>query len=267
MAHEFSTYQGAIGPEGTRRTSTYYGPVIGGLPISAWHCETCGLLRLTFVDGRTEERRLYPGPQPGLLAAPTPFDADATAFGMQARVSGITAPASMYTELTAPYQPAPLTPPWERIELPAWGPLTWMTVVGLGVVMAGLLVTGILAVYTYATPGALGPVAAITGLTFLAVLLMQLAGAAQRHWFPFPVLPPSIAVTQRVTPKLDGATVAVVTLLTLTIVGLFIAAILAVYTYSTSPAELPVVILTAIFAIGAVAIGLGSAVARRMRGR
>jgi hypothetical protein len=267
MAHEFSTYQGAIGPEGTRRTSTYYGPVLGGLPISAWHCETCGLLRLTFVDGRKEERRLYPGPQPGLLAEPTPFDADVMAFGMQARVSGITVPPSMYTELTAPYMAAPVTPPWERIELPAWGALTWMTVTGLGVVMAGLLVTGILAVYTYSTPDALGPVATITGLTFLAVLLMQLAGAAQRHWFPFPVLPPSVAVTQRVKPKLDGATVAVVTLLALTIAGLLIASILAVYTYATSPAELPVVVITAICGVGALVLGLGSAVARHMRGR
>lgn len=267
LAHEFSTYQGAIGPEGTRRTSTYYGPVLGGLPIRAWHCERCGLLRLAFVDGRTEERRLYPGPQPGLLASPTPFDPDAEAFGMQARVSGITVPPSMYTELTAPYTLPPITPPWERVELPAWGALTWMTVVGLGVVMVGLLVTGILAVYTYSTPDSLGPIAAITGLTFLAVLLMQLAGAVQRHWFPFPPLPPSIAVTQRVRPQPDGATVAVVTLLTLTIVGLCIASILAVYTYATSPAELPVVIITVIFAIGAMAVGLGAAAARHMRGR
>jgi hypothetical protein len=266
MAHEFSTYQGAIGPEGTRRTSTYYGPVIGGLPISAWHCETCGLLRLAFVDGRTEERRLYPGPQPGLLAAPTPLDPDRTAFGMQARVSGITVPPSMYIELTAPYEPPPITPPWERIELPSWGALTWISVVGLGVVILGLLSTGILAVYTYTTPDSLGPVATITGLTFLAVLLAQLAGAAQRRWFPFPTLPPSIAVTQRVKPKLDGVTVAVVTLLTLTIVGLFIASILAVYTYSTSAAELPIVVLTVIFAIGAAVLGLGSAIGRRWHG-
>ncbi len=266
MAHEFSTYEGAIGPEGTRRTSTYYGPVLGGLPISAWHCETCGLLRLTFLDGRKEERRLYPGPQPGMLAAPTSFDPEQVAFGMQARVSGITVPLSMYGELTAPYQPAPFTPPWEGIELPAWGALTWMSVAGLGIVMLGLFITGVLAVYTYTTPDALGPVATITGLTFLAVLLMQLAGAAQRHWFPFPTLAPSIAMTQRVKTKLDGATRAMVTLLTLTIVGLFIAAILAVYTYSTSAAELPVVVLTSIFAIGAVVVGLGSAIARRTRG-
>ena len=54
MAHEFATYQGAMGPEGKRRTVTHYGPVLGGLPIEAWHCEVCGLLRLTFPDGRVE---------------------------------------------------------------------------------------------------------------------------------------------------------------------------------------------------------------------
>jgi hypothetical protein len=266
MAHEFSTYQGAIGPEGTRRTSTYYGPVLGGLPITAWHCETCGLLRLAFIDGRKEERRLYPGPQPGLLAEATPFDPQQVAYGLQPRVSGLTVPPAMYTELTAPYQAAPITPLWERVELPAWGVLTWMTVVGLGVVMLGLLVTGILAVYTYSTPDALRPVAVVTGLTFLAVLLLQLAGAAQRHWFPFPHIAPSIADTQRGAPALDGPTIAVVTLLTFSMVGLFIAAILAVYTYSTSDAELPVVIITVISAILAAVIGLGASVARHMRG-
>jgi hypothetical protein len=266
MAHEFSTYQGAVGPEGTRRTSTYYGPVIGGLPISAWHCQTCGLLRLTFVDGRKEDRRLYPGPQPGLLVAPTPFDPQQVAYGLQARVSGVTVPPSMYTELTAPFQRAPATPMWERVELPAWDALTWATVVGLGVVMIGLLVIGILAVYTYSTPAAIGPVVTITGLTFFAILLLQLGGAAQRHFFPFPPISPSIADTQRGTPALDGSTKAVITLLVLSIVGLFIAAILAVYTYSTSAAELPVVVITAACAILAIVIGLGASIARHMRG-
>lgn len=267
MAHEFSTYQGAIGPEGTRRTSTYYGPVLGGLPISAWHCQTCGLLRLTFVDGRKEERRLYPGPQPGLLAEPTPFDPQQVGYGLQARVSGVTVPPTMYLELTAPYEPAPVTPLWERVELPAWDALTWTTVMGLGVVVIGLLIIGILAVYTYSTPDAIGPVVTVTGLTFFAVLLLQLAGAVQRHWFPFPPLTPSIATTQRGTPKLDGPTRAVVALLAFSVVGLFIAAILAVYTYSTSAAELPVVIITIIAAILAVVVGLGGSIARRTRGR
>ena len=83
MAHEFSTYQGAIGPEGTRRTSTYYGPVLGGLPISAWHCETCGLLRLTFIDGRKEERRSLPRARsPVCLWLPHPFDPQRVAYGL-----------------------------------------------------------------------------------------------------------------------------------------------------------------------------------------
>ena len=267
MANEFSTYQGAVGPEGTRRTSTYYGPVVGGLPISAWHCQTCGLLRLTFLDGRKEERRLYPGPQPGLLAAATPFDPLQVGYGLQARVSGITVPRSMYTELIAPYEAPPATPLRERVQLPTWGALTWMTVVGLGVVMVGLLVTGVLAVYTYSTPDAIGPVVTVTGLTFLAVLLMQLAGAAQRHWFPFPALAPSVARTQRGTATFDAPTIAVVTLLTISIVGLLVAAILAVYTYSTSDAELPVVIITVIAALLAAVVGLGGSVARHIRGR
>ncbi|MBJ7594095.1 MAG: hypothetical protein JF886_04405 [Candidatus Dormibacteraeota bacterium] len=267
MAHEFSTYQGAIGPEGTRRTSTYYGPVLGGLPISAWHCQTCGLLRLTFVDGRREERRLYPGPQPGLLAEPTPFDPQQVGYGLQARVSGVTVPPSMYTELVAPYERAPFPPLWERVELPAWNALTWTTVLGLSIVGVGLLITGILAVYTYTTPASVGPVVTATGLTFLAVLLLQLAGAAQRQWFPFPPIAPSVAATQRGTPALDGATKAVITLLSFSMLGLLAAAILAVYTYSTSAAELPVVIITVITALLAVIIGLGGSITRHMRGR
>jgi hypothetical protein len=118
----------------------------------------------------------------------------------------------------------------------------------------------------YSTPDAIGPVVTITGLTFFGVLLLQLGGAAQRHWFPFPPIAPSIADTQRGAPKLDGSTKAVITLLVLSIIGLFVAAILAVYTYSTSAAELPVVVITTICAILAIVIGLGSSIARHMRG-
>src|SRR5258708_25132878 len=82
MAHEFAQYEGGQGPEGKRRTLTFYGPVIGGLPITAWHCEVCGLLRLAYPDGRTEERRLFPGPQPGLLAEPSAIAPEASRFGM-----------------------------------------------------------------------------------------------------------------------------------------------------------------------------------------
>lgn len=263
MAHEFSHYQGAIGPEGLRRTSTYYGPVIGGLPIQAWHCQRCGLLRLSYMDGRREERRLYPGPQPGLLAEARPFDPQQEYFGLQARVSGLTVPPTMYLELTAPYARPPIAPPWERIVLPAWDVLTWFTVVGLAFVMAGLLATGILAVYDYRTPGAVGPVITITGYAFLAILLMQVAGAAQRHWFPFPTIAPSAADTHRGEPALDGATKAVITLLALTMLGLFVAAVLAVYTYSTSAAEGPVVIFTLVTGIAALVVGVSAAAGRR----
>ncbi len=267
MAHEFSHYEGAVGPEGTRRTSTYYGPVIGGLPIQAWHCQTCGLLRLSFLDGRKEERRLHPGPQPGLLAEATPFDPQQQHFGLQARVSGLTVPPRMYTELAAPYASAPISRPWERVALPSWDALTWFTVVGLAFVMVGLFATGFLAVYDYTTPAAVGPVVTITGYTFLAILLMQVAGAAQRHWFPFPAIAPSIAQTERGQPRMDGATAAVVTLLGVTMVGLFIAAVLAVYTYSTSAAEGPVVIVTVISAVFAAIIGVGASILRRIRSR
>ena len=267
MAREFSTYQGARGPEGVRRTSTYYGPVVGGLPISAWHCETCGLLRLTYVDGRSEERRLYPGPQPGLIARPAPFDERAETRGLQARVSGVTAPPTMYLELTAPFRRAAVTPVWQRVELPSWGVLTWLTVAGLVAVMVELLVLGILAVYTYSTPDAEGTLAVVTALTFVAVLAAQLFGAAQRHWFPFAPLPPSIAMAQRARPALDPATKTVVALLVVTMVGLFAISILATYTYWTSAAVLPVVVITVLCALGALAVGVGSAAARHLRGR
>jgi len=59
--------------------------------------------------------------------------------------------------------------------------------------------------------------------------------------------------------------VAVITLLSLTILGLFIAGVLAVYTYSTAAAEGPVVVITVVFALLAVIVGLGSAISRRSR--
>ena len=96
MAHEFAHYEGAVGPEGLRRTVTFYGPIVGGLPIRAWHCEKCGLLRLSYPDGRTEERRLFPGPQPGLLAAASPVATEREHYGMQARVSGLTRAARVH---------------------------------------------------------------------------------------------------------------------------------------------------------------------------
>ena len=265
MANEFSHYEGALGPEGVRRTTTYFGPVIGGLPIGAWHCETCGLLRLAYEDGRREERRLYPGPQPGLLAVPTAFDPDVTQYGLQARVSGLTVRPAIYTELAAPYQGAPLTLP--SVTLPDWNFLTWATVCGMLLVIAGLFATGILATYDYQTAYAVGPVIQVTGWTFLAILLMQVFGAAQRHFFPFPPIAPAEAVTRRDTPRIDGVTATVITLLTLTIIGLFIAGVLAVYTYSTSPAEGPVVILTTICGVGALVVLVAGAIARHLRPR
>lgn len=267
MAHEFSHYEGAVGPEGLRRTTTYFGPVIGGLPITAWHCEDCGLLRLSYPDGRSEERRLYPGPQPDLLAMATPFDPQQESYGLQARVSGLTVQPRMYADLVAPYAAEPIVFPWQRVVLPEWGFLTWLTMVGFAVVIVGLFASGVLAVYDYQTPAAIGPVISITGWTFFAMLVAQILGAVQRHWFPFPAIAPAIATTERGKPALDGSTVAVVTLLALTIVGLFAAAILAVYTYSTSAAEGPVVVLTALCGIGAVVVLVVGSIVRRFSNR
>ncbi|MHB8719515.1 MAG: hypothetical protein ACYDAC_11585 [Candidatus Dormibacteria bacterium] len=267
MAHEFSHYEGARGPEGLRRTTTHFGPVIGGLPIPAWHCEACGLLRLSYEDGRQEERRLYPGPQPGLLAAPTAFDPDVEHYGLQARVSGLTVPPLLYEELVSPYQATPLVAPWRRLTAPDWNVLTWATVCGLCLVMLGLLAVAILATYDYQTAYAVGPVVQITGWTFLAVLLLQVGAAAQRHFFPFPSLAPPAAVTQRARPSVDGVTATVVTLLALTILGLFAAAILAVYTYNTSDAEAPIVIVTTLCAVAALLLLVAGAIVRRVRTR
>ena len=265
MANEFSHYDGARGPEGLRRTTTYFGPVIGGLPIGAWHCEVCGLLRLAYEDGRREERRLYPGPQPGLIAEATAFDPEVEHYGVQARVSGLTVRPAIYQEMIAPFEGTPLTLP--TVTLPAWNFLTWATISGLSLVMLGLLGAGILAVYDYQTPYAIGPVINITGWTFLAVLLLQIGGAAQRHFFPFPLIAPAPGEVEHRKPAVDGATAAVVTLLGLTIIGLFAAAVLAVYTYNTSGAEGAVVILTTICGVAALLILIGGAVARRFRAR
>lgn len=265
LANEFSHYEGALGPEGVRRTTTYFGPVIGGLPIGAWHCETCGLLRLAYEDGRREERRLYPGPQPGLLAAASAFDPEVQQYGLQARVSGLTVRPAIYSELVAPYQGAPLTLP--SVTLPEWNFLTWATVSGLVLVMLGLFATGILATYDYQTPYAIGPVIQVTGWTFLAILLLQVAGAAQRHFFPFPAIAPAAAVTQREKPRVDGMTATVITLLALTIAGLFAAGVLAVYTYNTSPAEGPVVVLTTICGAGALLVLIIGGIVRHVRPR
>jgi hypothetical protein len=259
MAHEFAFYDGAIGPEGKRRTVTSYGPVIGGLPIRAWHCEVCGLLRLTYPDGRSEERRLFPGPQPGLLSEPSPVAPEHQRFGMQARVSGLSAQPAYIDELVREQGLVELPLQFPRIEitLPDWDAVTWLTVAGLVGVIGALFLAAVLAVYTFSTPAIELPLVIVTTFMFVGVLFFRLGAAAVRHFFPAQPLGPSIAETARGKPQLDATTRAVIALLVLAVVGLFAAGILAVYSLATPGAEGPVFLISMAFAVVAVLLKLG----------
>ena len=256
LAHEFAHYDGAIGPEGTRRTVTYYGPVIGGLPIQAWHCEVCGLLRLTFPDGRKEERRLFPGPQPGLMAAPSAIAPERVLFGLQARVSGLSAQPAYMERLVEQSGFGAAAPALHlpRVALPDWDSVTWLMVLGLVGITSLLFAMGILAVYTFSTPSVEVPLAITTTLAFAGLILFRLGVAAVRHFFPAQQLAPSVADALRSRPALDGATRAVVVLMSLSLVGFFAAGILAVYTFSTPGAEWPVILMSLAFAVTAVVV-------------
>ena len=263
MAHEFAHYEGAIGPEGLRRTVTYYGPVVGGLPIQAWYCEQCGLLRLTYPDGRKEERRMYPGPQPGLIAEASAVATEVIDYGMQARVSGLSAQPQYYNQLAAAEgiitEPAAFRLP--TVSLPAYGATTWIAIAALTAIALMLFVMAIAAVYTFSTPSIVAPLAIIATGTFVALILYLLGTAAVNHFFPSHISP-SIAETARGTPVLDGATRASVTFLVLAGVFLFVAAILAIYSYATPGAEGPIFILGMICAGLAAVIKIGAAAAR-----
>ena len=264
MAHEFSHYEGAIGPEGLRRTTTYYGPVVGGLPIQAWHCEVCGLLRLTYPDGRKEERRLFPGPQPGLIVEASPVAVENVEYGMQARVSGLSVQPRIYDQLAAEagIVSQPLSIRFPAVHVPALDASTWIVAIGLAVIAATLFLMGILAIYTYSTPSLEEPLAiGVTG-TFVALLFFRVAVAAYRHFLPSEPLVPSVAESSRGKPVLDGATRAAVTLLVLAVLFLFIAGILAVYSFATPGAEGPVFILGMICAGLAAVVKIGAAAAR-----
>lgn len=251
MAHEFSHYDGAQGPEGTRRTTTYYGPVIGGLPITAWHCEDCGLLRLDFPDGRKEERRLYPGPQPGLLAEASTESTDWEHFGLQARVSGVSAPRQLIQRLEAEQAQAEARGPVWTVSIPNYGLLGWATIGLLGTVAVLLLLAGILATASTSTPDAETPLVATIATLFVAWLGLVVGTSAIRRWVPSHPLRPSIAVSGRAQPQLDGTTRAAVTLLVLTAIGLLLAGALAVLSTSTPDIEGFVVALTALLFAGA----------------
>jgi hypothetical protein len=241
MAHEFAPYEGALGPEGVRRTTMYYGPVIGGLPIQAWHCETCGLLRLSYPDGRREERRLFPGPQPGLLAVPTAAMPEVEGFGMQPRVSGLSIDRRLVSTLI-PETPAGPLFVLPQVTLPQYDAVTWLTVLLLGLACIGGLYAGILAVYTYSTPSAEWPAIIVTLILFGSALLLQTGAATVRHFFPMPPLGPGPAERWGGRADIDAVTASTVALLVLSLIGLLIAAVLAVYDYTTPAAEYPLFI-------------------------
>lgn len=243
MAHEFAPYQGAQGPEGPRRTTMHYGPVVGGLPIKAWHCERCGLLRLEYPDGRREERRLWPGPQPGLISTAVPEEATAQAvLGTQVRVSGITATPDIYfTYFRREEEPAETEPLVDRVlaRVPNLDVATWLVALCMATCVVGLVVGGILAIYTYSTPDSVKPLFFTMLGIFLGGLGIKVGDAALRHWFPAGELSPSPATALRGRPVLDGATRMIVALLFLTVVGLVLGGILAIYDWTTPDAELP----------------------------
>jgi hypothetical protein len=266
MAHEFAHYEGAIGPEGLRRTVTFYGPIVGGLPIRAWHCEQCGLLRLSYPDGRTEERRLFPGPQPGLLAAASPVATEREFFGMQARVSGLTGQPAFIDQLSGGSSSTRQLR-FPTINLPAWDAITWLTVLGMVSVLVGLLFAGLFATLAYSTPGIELPLVLIIAGIFVGVLGLRLVVAAIRHFAPAEQLRPSVAESMRGKPELDSTTRIVITLLVLCVTGLFFSAVLATYTYSTPGAELPVVVLSLASAIVAIVIKLVDVTVRHFSGK
>lgn len=266
MAHEFAPYEGALGPEGVRRTTMYYGPVVGGLPIEAWHCEVCGLLRLNYPDGRKEERRLFPGPQPGLIAVPTTAMPEVHDFGMQARVSGLSLDPRLVGTLIPAEAPArSISLP--TIPVPELDLLSWMTVTLLTLAIVGGLYAGILAVHTYSTPSAEWPAVIVTLILFGSALLLQVGAAATRHWFPMPPLQASPAERYRGTPQMDGATRTAVFFLVLAVIGLGLGAVLAVYDWRTPGAEFPL-FLGVLICLGlALAVKVADAAARHLGGR
>lgn len=262
MAHEFSPYRDALGPEGTRRTTMHYGPVVGGLPIQAWHCETCGQLRLEYPDGRREERRLFPGPQPGLLARPLAgVLAPEAVRGTQARVSGLTLPAELAADLVP--APPPFAAGLRAIDLPDWGLTVWLTVLLLVAGSGGLVVLGVGAFATSATPDWLGGAGVVVAIPFGLALVTPIVSATFLHFFPWPRLGASPASALRGRPQLDGVTVLLVTMLSLLIGGLVAVGVLAIYDWKTPDLVAPLTdALLALFGL-ALVVGVAGAAARR----
>jgi hypothetical protein len=244
----------------------YYGPVVGGMPIRAWHCEKCGLLRLEYYDGRREERRLYPGPQPGLLAIAVAEEAaPASSRGVQARVSGISLPVELEPVLIPTRERARIRLP--SLELPDLGWVTWTAVVLLTATIVELLLLMYGAVYDWRTASWVGPLAAVTGCTFGAAILIPLLVTAFRHFLAWPQLAPSPAEQYRGELQMDGVTWTVVTLLAIVLVGLVVTGILAIYDWRTPGIMGPLVIALGVIFGVCVLIGLAGYANRRLAQR
>jgi hypothetical protein len=265
MAHEFAPRDGALGPEGVRRTTTYYGPVMGGLPIAAWHCEVCGLLRLTYPDGRREERRLFPGPQPGLIAQPTTRMPEVQTFGMQARVSGVSLDDRLVGTLIPREPTGPLIVlPWPT--LPELDVVTWLTAILISLSIIGGLYAGVLAVYTYSTPSAEWPAFIVSLALFGSAIVLQVGAAAMRHFFPMPPLRPSPAELHGGKAELDPATRTAVFFLVLATIGIFAAGVLAVYDWRTPDAEYPLFLGVLVCFVLALLVKIADAARRHFGG-
>ncbi len=254
MAHEFSHYDGANGPEGKRRTTTHYGPVIGGLPIAAWHCQDCGLLRMRYPDGRREERQLFPGPQPGLLAVPSGTDPLAEFDGRQATVSGLSVSRDLLPVLRAAPR-APLPPRG----IPQLNVVDWFSILGLLVTAGGMLVAAVLAIAGYTTSPWESDAVWTTLIAFAFVLVIQIKAATWRHFADQGTHSPSLAESMRTTTRLDAVTLTIAWLLAGAALAELAAGIGAVYGYATATWEWPVVLL-GLFCFGfALIIAIGRA--------
>jgi hypothetical protein len=240
---------------------------MGGLPIQAWHCEVCGLLRLTYPDGRREERRLFPGPQPGLIAQPTTDSPEVAAFGMQARVSGLSLDPQLVGTLIPDRPLGPLIVLPRLPQLPQLDVVTWLTTLLLGLACIGGIYAGVLAVYTYNTPSAEWPAVIVTLTLFGSAIALQIGAATLRHFFPMPPLSPSPAEIHRGNPTLDPATRTAVFFLVLATIGLSLGAVLAVYDWRTPAAEYPLFIGVAVCVAIALVVKVLDAARRHFGGR
>ncbi len=129
----------------------------------------------------------------------------------------------------------------------------------------GLVLGGILAIYDWTTPAAEQPLFFTVLGIFLAGIGVQVLDAIGRHWFPGGELSPSPAVALRGRPKLDGATKTVVALLSLSVVGLVLGGILAIYDWTTPGAVLPLFYTVLALFLVAVAVKVLAATVRHLQ--